>query len=86
MRFFVSTSNQKNIFFGNYQKFDETKFLSDLKITSFSSTFADPYENYLYPMNSLSKIVEKHVPLKKKNLEKKSCIFCFLGTKESYIY
>ena len=66
MRSFVSRLKPKNEFFQNYKKFDETKFLSDLKNTNFSFTFADPNENYLFLPNSFSKIVEKHVPLKKK--------------------
>ena len=61
-------SNQKLYFFRNYKKFDETKFLADLKNTNFSFTSADPNENYLFLTNSFSKIVEKHVPLKKKTL------------------
>ena len=65
MRSFVSRLKPKIIFFRNYKKFDETKFLSDLKNTNFSFTSADPNENYLFLTNSFSKIVEKHVPLKK---------------------
>ena len=61
-------SNQKLYFFRNYKKFDETKFLADLKNTNFSFTSADLNENYLFLTNSFSKIVEKHVPLKKKTL------------------
>ena len=68
MRSFVSRLKPKIIFFRNYKKFDETKFLSDLKNTNFSFTSADPNENYLFLTNSFSKIVEKHVPLKKKTL------------------
>ena len=68
MRSFVSRLKPKIIFFRNYKKFDETRFLSDLKNTNFSFTSADPNENYLFLTNSFSKIVEKHVPLKKKNL------------------
>ena len=73
MRSFVSRLKPKIIFFRNYKKFDETKFLSDLKNTNFSFTSADPNENYLFLTNSFSKIVEKHVPLKKK---RKLCAFC----------
>ena len=66
MRSFVSRLKPKIIFFRNYKKFDETKFLSDLKNTNFSFTSADPNENYSFLTNSFSKIVEKHVPFKKK--------------------
>ena len=68
MKSFVSRLKPKMIFFRNYKKFDETKFLSDLRNTNFSFTSADPNENYLFLTNSFSKIVEKHVPLKKKTL------------------
>ena len=39
-----------------------------MKNTNFHFTSADPNENYLFLTNSFSKIVEKHVPLKKKTL------------------
>ena len=68
MRSFVSRLKPKIIFFRNYKKFDETKFLADLKNTNFSFTSADPNENYLFLTNSFSKIVEKHVHLKQKTL------------------
>ena len=66
MRSFVSRLKPKIIFFRNYEKFDEIKFLADLKTTNFSFTSTDPNENYLFLTNSFSKIVEKHVPLKQK--------------------
>ena len=69
MRSFVSHCKPKNIFFRNYKKFDETEFLSDLENTNFSFMSADPNENYLFLTNSFSKIVEKHVPLKRKPWE-----------------
>ena len=62
----VSLLKPKIIFFQNYIKFDETKFLADLKNKNFSFTSADPNENYLFLTNSFSKTVEKHVPLKQK--------------------
>ena len=67
-RSFVSRLKPKTIFFRNYTKFDETKFLADLKNTNFSFTSAGPNENYLFLTNSFSKTVEKRVPLKKKAL------------------
>ena len=68
MRSFVSCLKPKIIFFRNYKKFDETKLLSELKNANFSFTFFDPNENYSSLTNSFSKIVEKHVLLKKKTL------------------
>ena len=47
MRSFFSRLKPKKIFFQNYKKFDETKFLSDLKNTNLFFTSADPNENYL---------------------------------------
>ena len=77
MRSFVSRLKPKIIFFRNYKKFDETKFLADLKNTIFSFTSADPNENYLFLTNSFSKIVEKHVPLKQKTLRGNHASFVF---------
>ena len=68
VRSFISPLKPKNVIFQNYKKFDETKFLSDLKNTNFSFTSADPNEIYLFLTNSFSQIVEKHIPLKKKTL------------------
>ena len=68
MRSFVSRLKPKIIFFRNYKKFNETKFLADLKNTNFSFTSADPNKNYFFVTNYFSKIVEKHVPLKRKTL------------------
>ena len=68
MRSFVSCLKPKIIFFRNCKKFDETKFLAELKNTHFSFTSTDLEENYLFLTNSFSKIVQKHVPLKKKTL------------------
>ena len=64
----VSRLKPKIIFFLNYKKFDETKFLAHLKNTNFSFTSADPSKNYLFFASSFSKIVEKHVSFKKKTL------------------
>ena len=68
MRSFVSRLKPEIIFFRNFKKFDEAKFIADLKNTNFSFTSADPNEKYLFLTNSFSKIVEKHVPLKQKTL------------------
>ena len=75
MRSFVSRLKTKIIFFRNYKRFDTTKFLSDLKNTNFSFTSADPNESYLFLTTSFSKIVEKHVPLKKKTLRENHAPF-----------
>ena len=82
-RSFVSRVKPKIIFFRNYEtKFDQTKFLSDLKNTNFSFTSADPNENYLFLTNSFSRIVEKHVPLKKKTLRRNHAPFVSKGLRK----
>ena len=75
MRSFVSRLKSKILFFRNYEKFNETKFLSDLKNTNFSFTSADSNENYLFLTNSFSNTVEKHDPLKKKTLRRNHAPF-----------
>ena len=75
MRSFVSRLKPKIIFFRNYRKFNEAKFLADLKNTNFSFRSADPNENYLFLMNSFSKIVERHVTLKQKTLRENHAPF-----------
>ena len=83
MRYFVSCLKPKIIFFGNYKSFDETKFLADLKNTNFSFTSADLNENYLFLTNSFSKIVEKHVPLKKKTVRGNHAPFVSEGLRKA---
>ena len=56
MRSFNSRLKPKNVFFRSYKKFDEEKFLFNLKNTNFIFTPADPNENYLLLTNSFSTI------------------------------
>ena len=70
MRSFVTRLKPKIIFFRNYKRFDETKFLADLKNTNFCFTSADSNENIFE--NS-----RETCSFKKQNLERKSCSFCF---------
>ena len=69
MRSFNSCLKPEKLFFQNYNKFNESKLLSDLKNPNFSFKYTDPNKNYLFLTNSFSKIIEKNVPLKKKTLQ-----------------
>ena len=77
VRSFVSPLMPKAIFFRNYQKFDYTKFESNLKNTNLSFTSANTNENYLFLRNSFSKKNREICSFKKENFERKSCAFCF---------
>ena len=77
VRSFISPLMPKTIFFRNYQKFDDTKFESNLKNTNLSFTSANTNENYLFLRNSFSKKIEKYVPLKKKTLRGNHAPFVF---------
>ena len=57
----------KAIYYRNYKKFNEQKFVEDVKNTNcFNSD--DPNESYELITDLFSKIVNKHAPLKKKFL------------------
>ena len=72
---FVSRLKPKIIFFRNYKKFDETKFLADLKSTNFSFTPADPNETISHKF--IFQNSRETCSFKTENLERKSCSFCF---------
>ena len=56
----------KIIHYRNFKRFDEQKFIADVKNADFSFETDDPNENYSALTNTFSLIVEKHAPLKKK--------------------
>ena len=56
----------KIIHYRNFQRFDEQKFIADVKNADFSFETDDPNESYSALTNTFSLIVEKHAPLKKK--------------------
>ena len=56
MRSFVSCLKPKIMFFRNYKKFDETKFLSDLKNTTFSFTPANLMKTIYFSRIHFSKL------------------------------
>ena len=58
----------KAIYYRNYKKFNEQKFLEDVKTTNFCFNSDDPNENYELITDLFSKIVNKHALLKKKFL------------------
>ena len=56
----------KIIHYRNFKRFDEQKFIADVKNTDFSFETDDPNGNYSALTNTFSLIVEKHTPFKKK--------------------
>ena len=61
-----SRLNSKTIYYRNYKKFNQQKFLQDFKNTNFCFNPDDPNNNYELTKDLFSKIVNKHAPLKKK--------------------
>ena len=68
LRSHFSRLKPKTIYYRNYKKFNEQKFLEDVKNTNLYFNLDDPSENYELITDLFSKIVNKHVPLKKKFL------------------
>ena len=58
----------KAIYYRNYKKFNEQKFLEDVKNTNFCFNSDDPDDKHELITNLFSKIINKHAPLKKKFL------------------
>ena len=56
----------KVIFYRNYKKFDEKRFLHDLQNKNFSMSSNDPSVNYKSITENFSEAIDKHAPLKKK--------------------
>ena len=56
----------KIIHYRNFKRFDEQKFIADVKNADFSFETDDPNESYSALTNTFSLIVEKHAPLEKK--------------------
>ena len=66
MKSYFSRLKPKVIHYRNFKRFDEQKFIDDIKNADFSFETDDPNENYSALTNTFSLIVEKHAPLKKK--------------------
>ena len=66
MKYHFSRLKPKIIHYRNFKRFDEQKFIADIKNADFSFETYDPNENYSALTNTFSLIVEKHAPLKKK--------------------
>ena len=66
MKSHFSRLKPKIIHYRNFKRFDEQKFIDDIKNADFSFETDDPNENYSALTNTFSLIVEKHAPLKKK--------------------
>ena len=58
----------KIIRYRNFKRFDEQKFIVDVKSANFSFETYDPNENYSALTNTFPLIVEKQAPLKKKTV------------------
>ena len=66
MKSYFSRLKSKIIHYHNFKRFDEQKFIDDVKNADFSFETDDPNESYSALTNTFSLIVEKHAPLKKK--------------------
>ena len=60
LKSYISHHKPKTIFYQNYKQFDEEKFVKNVKATDFSF----PNENYPVLSYTLSKLVDRHAPLK----------------------
>ena len=60
LKSYISHHKPKTIFYQNYKQFDEEKFVKNVKATEFSF----PNENYPVLSYTLSKLVDRHAPLK----------------------
>ena len=75
MKSFFSRLKPKIIHYRNFKRFDEQKFIDDVKNADFSFEADDPNENYSALTNTFSLIVEKHAPLKKKTVRENHAPF-----------
>ena len=66
MKSYFSRLKPKIIHYLNFKRFDEQKFIDDIKNVDFSFETDDPNENYSALTNTFSLIVDKHATLKKK--------------------
>ena len=64
LKSYISHHKPKTIFYQNYKKFDEEKFVKNVKATDFSFSNNDPNENYPVLSYTFSKLVDRHAPLK----------------------
>ena len=58
----------KTVHYRNYKYFDDSKFKEELSGIDFELKSDDPNENYDFIINTFSKVVNKHAPLKKKTI------------------
>ena len=76
----------KIIHYRNFKRFDEQKFIADVKNADFSFETDDPNENYSALTNTFSLIVEKHAPLKKKIVRGNHAPFITKDLRKAIIY
>ena len=65
----------KIIYYRNYKNFNEEPFLKDLENSKLSANSDNPHENYTYLLQTFSKVIQKHAPLKKEDSQRKPCTF-----------
>ena len=65
LRSHFSRLKPKKIYYRNYKKFNEQKFLEDVKNTNFCFNSVDPNDNHELITDLFPKIVHKNAPLKK---------------------
>ena len=62
----ITRLKPKIVFFRNYKRFEDSKFLEDLNSTDFSLNTDDPNENYNFIIDKFLNVVSRHAPPKKK--------------------
>ena len=65
---FMKRLKPKIVHYHNFKRFDERKLIVDVKDADFSFKRHDPNENYSASTNTFSLILQKHAPLKRKEI------------------
>ena len=86
MKSHFSRSKLKIIHYRNFKRFDKQNFFADVKNADFSFESDDPNENYSTLTNTISLIVEKYAPLKKKTVKGNHAPFYYKGSKKTYLH
>ena len=89
MHFFLKSCynrlKQKIVYNKNCTKFDEANFLNDVKNCDFSLKTNNPNENHNFLTNTFIKIVNNHVPLKKKFIRGNQAPFMTRNLRKKFI-
>ena len=78
--------NSNTVYYRNFKNFDKNPFLNDLRETNFDLSTNDPNENDRFITDTFIKTVERHEPLKKGFVRRKSNLFYEQGTEKGDIY